>query len=251
MPIAQTIGKHKVAFGIGGAIALGVGIYFVEKNKKSSAAASTAAPAGASQYGYGYGYGSGVGLGASGNLYGYGYGYGSNYGTSGFGGSSGYGYQYPYGATTPPAVTPPANNAAWAEAAEGALTNDGYNSTTVAAALGKYLTGGTLTADQEGIVRAAIAFENYPPVPGANGYPPAMHSSTGTGQKKTKQATVPKVTGMPYLSAAAALKLKGFVPRRAEKNVGIVTSQNPAAGAKADKGTAVVLAGKGTANKKA
>jgi hypothetical protein len=119
----------------------------------------------------------------------------------------------------------------------------------VAAALGRYLTGGTLTADEENIVRAAIAFENYPPVPGANGFPPAMHSSKSPGQKKTTQVSVPNVVHQPYMTAAAALKVKGLVPRRGSSDVGIVTSQNPPAHTKVDKGSSVVLTGQGTANK--
>lgn len=120
---------------------------------------------GNSDYGYGYGP----------------YGLGDYSDTGGVAGDSGY-----YGAGTPGVYTPvnpqATTNAQWSQAAVSALTNAGYEGDTVLAALGVYLTGGTLSASQETIVNAAIAAEGYPPVEGPNGYPPSMHHTTSTGQ---------------------------------------------------------------------
>lgn len=57
-----------------------------------------------------------------------------------------------------------ASNAAWAQAAEAGLTDIGYTSTDVAAALGRYLAGLSLTPAQATIVQAAIAEFGPPPV---------------------------------------------------------------------------------------
>lgn len=78
-----------------------------------------------------------------------GYGYGSGTGSSGSSGSSSTGYT---------------SNAAWAQAVEAGLTDIGYASTDVAAALGRYLAGLSLTSDQATIVQAAIAEYGPPPV---------------------------------------------------------------------------------------
>lgn len=130
----------------------------------------------------GYGYGTGYGYGA-------GYGYGLGIAQYGYGLSGGFGYGFGYGGispgvgvSVPPVATAPASNSLWASAAESALSADGFNPATVAAALGKYLTGGTLTSDQTTIVQAAIGVEGYPPVAGADGYPPKLHTQASTGQ---------------------------------------------------------------------
>jgi hypothetical protein len=249
MPLdLKVVSQHKVAFGIGAALSLGAAWYIHNQRKGTSSAAAASVPA-TGTAGYGYGYGSG--LGASGSLVsgGYGYGYGGAYGTTGIGGSgSGYGYGG-YGTTTPVGTTTYANNAAWAEAAETALTANGVNPATASAAIGKYLLGRNLTSDEANIIAQAIGFANYPPVPGASGYPPAIHQGPAGGQQ-TGTVTVPKVTGMPYTAAAALLKAKGLAPHRAEPDVGTVTSQDPAAKSTVKKGATVVLSGKGNTHKK-
>jgi hypothetical protein len=74
-----------------------------------------------------------------------------------------------------------ATNGQWAQAAEDYLVqNAGSDPNTVAAALGKYITGQRLTSDQQTIVSMAIGFEQYPPVPGPNGYPPSMSVAAAT-----------------------------------------------------------------------
>ena len=70
-------------------------------------------------------------------------------------------------------------NAQWSQAAADYLIGTlGSDPATVGAALGRYIHGDTLTTGQQSVVSAAIAFENYPPVSGANGRPPAMNVSS-------------------------------------------------------------------------
>jgi hypothetical protein len=83
-------------------------------------------------------------------------------------GSGGYG---PVGTSAAPLVpsttvqgTTYASNAAWAQAVEAGLTDIGYSSTDIAAALGRYLGGLSLTSTQATIVQAAIAEYGPPPV---------------------------------------------------------------------------------------
>lgn len=103
----------------------------------------------AQEYG---GYGAAGGAGTP-SLYGY---YDPNTGQfisgAGAGGSGGF-------------VLAPSTNAEWAQQAEAYLTGIGYDAMTVAAALGKYLTGQTITSDQAGIVAAAKGFFGTPPQP--------------------------------------------------------------------------------------
>lgn len=80
------------------------------------------------------------------------------------------------GAIGPPVVLRPTTNAEWAQQAEAYLTQTGYDSVTVAVAIGKFLFGGGLTSDQFQIVQAAVAFEGYPPV---SVPPPHMVPPTG------------------------------------------------------------------------
>jgi hypothetical protein len=102
------------------------------------------------------------------------YGSGSDYSAYGVGG---YGVGgYPPGYTYPGApISVPATNAIWAQQAKQLLVNDGYDAITVDAALGRYLSGQTLTDAQLSIVWAAIAQEGYPPqaVPPPHTAPPS------------------------------------------------------------------------------
>jgi PASTA domain len=236
-------------------VGVGGGLYLWYKHKES--ASTTTAPAtGTSAYGYG------------GSAYGYGYGgYGYNNpafnepyisGEYGYGGAYGYGIGEGYGVGDPTAPTVPTQlattNAAWAQAAENYLTNEGqYDAATVAAALGIYITGSTLSAAQQSVVEAAIAFEGYPPVPGASGYPPAMHTSASTGQGggggtgtgSGKTVTVPKVTGGRVSAANVKLTLVGLKSHlsgnRTAGKAYYVASQTPGAGTKVASGTTVDL----------
>ena len=99
--------------------------------------------------------------------------------------AAGYGYgQYGYGGPPPP--QPITTNGQWAAAVEMSLSQQGYNPLTISAALGKYLTGQTVTQDQADLISVALAFQGEPPVPSPSGYPPAVHvgGSGGGGNAK-------------------------------------------------------------------
>src|SRR5215472_675434 len=93
--------------------------------------------------------------------------YSEEYGGYGVGGGPyAFGYNDPgTGAyiTGTQAVTQPSTNASWAQQVEAYLQQIGYDPTAVGAALGKYLTGQTLSSDQQGIVAAALGFFGQPP----------------------------------------------------------------------------------------
>jgi hypothetical protein len=86
-------------------------------------------------------------------------------------------------------VLQPSTNASWAQQVEAYLQNLGYDPTAVGSAIGKYLTGQTLSADQQGIVAAALGFFGQPPqgAPPVSGGTPAGNGSGGgsTGFFKT------------------------------------------------------------------
>jgi hypothetical protein len=68
------------------------------------------------------------------------------------------------------------SNAAWSQYAENYMTqNQNADAATVGNALGKYITGGSLSQPQSDIVNSAIAIAGYPPVHGPAGFPPSMH----------------------------------------------------------------------------
>lgn len=231
----------------------GVGIYLWYRHKESASSTPAAAAGSSAAYGYGYGYGYG----------GYGYNnpaFNEPYigGEYGYGGLYGYGIGEGYGVgTATPPVQDVTTNAAWAQAAENYLTeNGGYDPATVAAALGIYITGSTLSAAQQAVVEAAIAFEGYPPNAGASGYPPAMHTSTSTGQgggggsgsggggTGAKTIAVPNVSGLRLLTGVAKIKAAGLKTHNSGfsgKSLNYIVSQTPGAGTKVASGTTVDL----------
>src|SRR5215831_14623294 len=81
-------------------------------------------------------------------------------------------------------VIGPGTNASWAQQVEAYLQSVGYDPVAVAAAIGRYLTGQTLTADEAAIVAAAQGFYGNPP----QGAPPistTTPSGNGTGGGST------------------------------------------------------------------
>jgi hypothetical protein len=74
-------------------------------------------------------------------------------------------------------------NQQWAQNAISYLgQNGGVDTGALAQALGAYLNGQAVTSAQESLIDQAIAVEGYPPVSGANGYPPGIRTSdTGSG----------------------------------------------------------------------
>lgn len=71
------------------------------------------------------------------------------------------------------------NNAQWTQAAESYMGSDGNDS--IAAALGKYITGQPLTDTQVTVVQSAIASQGYPPIAGPSGFPPSYHTAGTPG----------------------------------------------------------------------
>lgn len=77
-------------------------------------------------------------------------------------------------------------NAAWAQNAIAYLgSNVSVDTALLAAALGLYLAGSPLTADQASLVDQAIAVEGYPPTAGTGGYPPGIREAGTPGQGGT------------------------------------------------------------------
>lgn len=156
-------------FGGAAVVVVGIAWYRHSKNKAAAtAAASNATNASADPNldpATGYDYGTPQDTAALAGGYGY----------SGYGGGGGY-----YGSGVPANTTPQiSTNAQWAQAYEEyAISNQLGDATTVAAALGKYLTGQQLTTDQVNIVEQAIAFVGQPPQAGTNGFPPSFHTTS-------------------------------------------------------------------------
>lgn len=155
----------------------------------------------------------------------------------GFGGFSG---GSPGSISTGPTVTTatPLTLAQWAQNALTYMEDLGYNGKTVASALGRYLSGQKLTADQKQLVEQALGFVQAPA-----GAPP-VHSEPSRGQGKP-QVKVPDVVGKNYTNAAIILASKGLKSTRGEKNVGIVREESPSAGTTVHRGTVITLSGRG------
>lgn len=82
-----------------------------------------------------------------------------------------------------------ATNAAWAQAVEAGLTDIGYTSTDISAALGRYLGSLSETADQATIVDAAIAEYGPPPVGTYTVILATSSTATGSGNTGTGTST--------------------------------------------------------------
>jgi hypothetical protein len=182
-------GVNKPTLIIAGIAGVGAVFYAYYKKKKDAAAVAAAVPAAASAYGYAYGsYGYGSELANEEALAAEQYAYSTyGYGSGGFGaGTSEPNYNTE-------AVA--ASNAEWSQYAQQFLVGQGYNSQTVAQALGEYITGANVGANDP-IIEAAIAFEGYPPVPGANNYPPNINTNgSNTGQNTGNGTTGGKSAG--------------------------------------------------------
>lgn len=107
----------------------------------------------------------------------------SQYGSSGaFGGYGGYGYGGGGGGNTYGTGGQFTTNAEWSQYVEQYLTGqEGLDPNTVGNAIGKYITGQGVTADQQTVIEQAIAIGGYPPVNGPAGYPPSIQLVKGTG----------------------------------------------------------------------
>lgn len=174
-----------IAVGLGSVLVAG---YFYYRQKNQAAAASTTATDSSAQIDpqTGFAYGSPEDQAALAGMSGATLGQ-SNTGASFVGGQV-IGYDQfgnpIYGQGQPGSGLPGAftSNAQWGQSVEAAMGSNGADA--IAAALGKYLLGQPLTADQVTTVQQAIAVEGYPPVAGFNGNPPSYQTvggPTGTG----------------------------------------------------------------------
>jgi len=93
----------------------------------------------------------------------------------------------------------------------------GIDPGTLSTALGAYIAGQPVTAAQQSLIDQAISIDGYPPVAGANGYPPAIMvqpvttttgTTTGTGTTTTTTAstTLPAPGGL----RASAISDSGY-----------------------------------------
>lgn len=190
--------KKSTAYVIGAGLVLVVGVAWYRSKHQAAATDTTTSSTTADQQNVdaatGYTSGSAEDLAALAAQSG-GYGGGAYYGTGQYGGLAG------------PTGNPGqyVTNGQWAQAAEDYMAHTlGEDATTVAAALGKYITGQALTSAQVGYVQQAIAFQGYPPVNGTDGYPPSYRSQpvsappppTGTGGK------LARVSGLHAIDSA-------------------------------------------------
>lgn len=269
----KRVPKWAAAAGVGGT---GILIIIYYRNKKASPAAG-AVPAGTTAAGLATGAAAGSGSdpypwdGTYNNPadpYSMDTSAGITYGDESAGiGGSGYGYSGGGGGGGGGAAGPPfSTNAAWsAWVIQQLEANDPNLSTTdVQNAIGEYISGQPVTAPFKTIIFDAIAVGGNPPVAGAAGYPPKVHSTgTGTGgtpapKPKPKpapkpaprpaQVTVPEVTGLRVEAGQDALTAAGLVAHvssggpRNPRYTYEITSQTPAAGRKAARGSKVDLA---------
>lgn len=170
--------KKPIVYGIAGVAGIAALYYARNKKQQTDAAAASVANAGSSEIdpATGYPFGSPEDAAALGNQTNYQMpATGGGYGFQGYSGGSG----GVFGTGSPGSFT---SNAEWAQYVEAYEENNlGGDAVTVGNAIGKYLTGQALTADQVGIVQSAIAIGGYPPVNGPNGNPPSyVTSNTGT-----------------------------------------------------------------------
>lgn len=213
---------NKKWYWVGGGIGAIALIYYMhKKNQAAAAAAATTTSTDTSSTDT-----SGTGYDSSGYDYGQ-YGYDSGYYGSGYGGYYGGGsylgsYTDPStgtvitggGTTTGTGtgtVTAPTTNAEWTQQAIAFLSQEGYDASTVAAALGAYIGGAGLTSDQMSIVQAALAAEGNPPqsvpAPHLQSPPPGQGSGGATGGT-TGGGTTPTQLATPVLRVASVVKGK-------------------------------------------
>lgn len=223
----------------GGAIVIfGVAYYRYSKTQKADAAAAAAATA------------PGTGAGSSDQIDpATGFPSGSTEDAAALTSQAGYntptnlGYSYG-GPNNYPVLNPQSftSNAQWSQAAEQYITGQGADSNTVGNALGKYITGQTISdANQENYVNQAIAFEGYPPVPGPDGFPPNIRTApVGDGHKPPQEVVVPRVAGLSASEAYRILRSEALNPSPGGvKSTRIVLSTNPPAGKSVPKHTTV------------
>lgn len=163
-PVPHKIGRIKWYWYVGGAAAVAVVFYgYRRSTAAANAAAATTDASGVDPNALDTGTGAGYSpIGVSPSLYGF-----TDPSTGAFiGGIGGGGTQV---------VTAPTTNGQWAQLVEAYLIQNSFDPITSSIAIGKYLAGRDLTANEIQIVQAGIAFYGKPPQPVADphGAPPA------------------------------------------------------------------------------
>lgn len=260
----KILGKDvsKKSLAIGGAAFAVVAVIIIRRRNAQTAATGTSAAAGTAAAtggtgtdpagntgpidpATGYVYGSPEDLSASGTS-GAGYAYGSG---SGIDPNTGVPYAYEFGAgggapiTNAPVSTPITTREEWIQAAENDLNAPNFGS--VAA---KVFAGIAVSSADKDLFLEGVALENAPP----GGYPTPIKLTDTKGHPGQNgpgpeaEITVPALAGDHEISAEAKLRAKGlharFLPNRPHPgHAAIVTSTEPAAGVRVDKGSTVTV----------
>lgn len=158
---------------------------------------------------------------------------GQTYGAEGYSGSvSSYG--------TTPAGPPFSTNAEWSQYVLNYFTTNQFGDVAgMTAAIGAYLAGQQVTAQQATYIQDAIAIAGSPPVAGASGFPPSIRQAGSQGGT----VTVPDEKGKTAGTAHNDLVAAGLVPiaDASQKPSDIVSSTNPSAGSHVQSGATVVI----------
>jgi hypothetical protein len=158
---------------------------------------------------------------------------GNTYGNEGYTGTG------PGGGTTP--TGPPfTTNAQWSQYVLQYFSDNSFSDVSGRAdAVGLYIAGDSVSAQQKQYIDDAIAIGGPPPVAGSGGFPPSIKTSGST--TTTGTATVPNVKGMTVTAAVAAIRAVGLVPGAHSDQTGTVNGQTPGGGTKVQKGSVVDL----------
>ena len=93
------------------------------------------------------------------------------------------------------------SNGQWVQAVEDYMTTNNLvvDPTQLSAALGKYITGTYIDPSSAAysLVQQAISVQNYPPIAGANGYPPAINTHPATTTPPVTTPGAPKPPPKP------------------------------------------------------
>ena len=139
------------------------------------------------------------------------------------------------------------NNAQWASYCEAGMGSNGADA--IAAALGKYVTGGPVNAGQVTIIDEAIAIGGYPPTQGPGGRPPSVDLAGAAHPPPPPPAgtkvTIPVTFGERAETAIGHIQRAGLVvttnPARDPKKTYVSQGSSPEGGQKVAKGSHVVL----------
>jgi hypothetical protein len=200
--ISTPLGEIPKKWAIGGAAVAVIGVAMYYRHYQASKAQTAAASAGANTEidpATGYAYGSAEDAAALGAQQSY-------INPAGGGGGGGTVAGTPSGGTGLPAAF--GSNPAWVQYVLGYLRDNAQtedNGATMQAALAVYITGGVPTPDQTGLINQAIAIAGYPPIAGANGYPPHINTQNPGGGVPTGHSFVFKINEDANTANAANL----------------------------------------------